>query len=130
MDLERDNASWSITFRVGDRIFILPDPTTIPDAKKLKKADNLDDGYWWCAEIVQCCYMPNYDGENIGFLKVAVSGTLMRLKLSVTAQGSRMLIISVWNAVAWFCLPFSGSTIEGTSSHSVIATSMTCSTSE
>jgi len=64
-----------IRFKIGDRIWILPDKQSGTIPAGCDKIEDLPDEYWWIGEVVNCCYLPHGDDtqgeqEHIGFLEV------------------------------------------------------------
>lgn len=60
------------------KLFILPDPDTLPCATHDVPIEELDDHYWWVGTVTSCCYWdrgedPELGEEPFGFLEVAVS---------------------------------------------------------
>jgi hypothetical protein len=60
-------------YRVGDQIFVAPDPATLPPREDEITLEDLDDDEFWVAEVVACCALDNEveDGPALGFLKIA-----------------------------------------------------------
>ena len=59
--------------KVGDQVFVAPDPTTLPPHEDEITLEDLDDDEFWVAEVVACCALDNEaeDGTALGVLKIA-----------------------------------------------------------
>lgn len=64
-------------FERGDKIFVLPDPATLPPRSTEVDVDELDDDLWWVARILDCIKVDqskeNPDEPILGLFRVAVS---------------------------------------------------------
>ena len=63
-----------VRFRRGDKIWVLPDPDTLPEVSHDVEIEELDDSHFWVAEILDCCALDQSDigGESLGLLRVTV----------------------------------------------------------
>lgn len=71
--IEREGKTEKVRFRRGDRIWILPDPETLPPQTRDVDIEDLEDEYWWVGEILDCCALDQESQEtreNLGLLRV------------------------------------------------------------
>lgn len=60
-------------FKVGDQVFVAPDPMTLPPREDEINLQDLEDDEFWVAEVVACCALDNEveHGPALGVLKIA-----------------------------------------------------------